>query len=574
MGSGTEAETTSVRATSEPGWSRTFAAGLGAVLGARLLYLVRYGADVGWMNLNYLAHARAIALGLHQAFEERPLTYLALVAARRLGASARTANELVYLVAHLLLAAGAIGIARFVWPAASPRRRAALCATLALVPLLATHTGRDNLGVTLAAGLAASALALAASAATAARVGPATIAALLLAAVSAALGTAGRYEALATCGGAALVLALRGGRMPGVPGSRKAAAALAAGALGGVAAVAIVQRAVGGGLARDPTYGFYTFFDGLPALMSGHLGGSEYGRYRASVGFFGGFAANHGSLVHALLHHPGFALLRFLTKPVDLLLGCLWIYGLSPIGLALAAVGLGGIAGRQAPGWPRRWLLGAYLLPLGMLVVPQLNPDYYVSVAVPLCLMIARGADRLGARLPPPRARLLGGATVVGALGLIVGAGKLGVSNSPAIDQAVPYLEDRCKNGCLASALPQVLRYQAWVITDAGAPFPANPHRDERVILGEQSTVNPEPYDFCARVARSRAAGFRGPVLYVDAQIASFRVFDPNFDPEARYQATVDRATLVESRRFSAGPDQLVIYDLPTDGACRRAPPD
>ena len=107
MGSGAEAETTSVRATSEPGWSRTFAAGLGAVLGARLLYLARYGADVGWMNLNYLAHARAIALGLHQAFEERPLTYLALVAARRLGASARMANELVYLVAHLLLAAGA-----------------------------------------------------------------------------------------------------------------------------------------------------------------------------------------------------------------------------------------------------------------------------------------------------------------------------------------------------------------------------------------------------------------------------------------------------------------------------------
>jgi hypothetical protein len=561
-------------ARSDPGWSRTFAAGLGAVLGARLVYLVRYGADVGWMNLNYLAHARAIALGLHQAFEERPLTYLALVAARRLGASARTANELVYLVAHLLLAAGAIGIARFVWPTASPRRRAALCATLALVPLLATHTGRDNLGVTLAAGLSASALALAANAATAARVGPATIGALLLAGLFAALGTAGRYEALATCGGGALMLALLGRQMPNVPGPHRGAAALAAGVLAGVAAVATVQRAVGGGLSHDPTYGFYTFFDGLPALMSGHLGGSEYGRYRASVALFGGFATNHGSLVHALLHHPGFALLRFLTKPFDVLLGLLWIYGLTPVGFALSAVGLGGIAGRQVDGWPRSWLLGAYVLPLGMLVVPQLNPAYYVSIAVALCLTTARGAELLGARLQPGRARLLGGATLVGALGLIIAAGKVGLSNSPAIDQAVPYLEDRCKEGCLTSALPQVLRYQAWVITDAGAPFPANPQRDERVILGERRAVNPELYDFCARAARSRAAGFRGPVLWVDAQIASFRAFDPNFDPEIRYQGPVDWATLVESRRFSASGDQLVVYDLPPDRPCLRPVPN
>jgi hypothetical protein len=134
-------------------------------------------------------------------------------------------------------------------------------------------------------------------------------------------------------------------------------------------------------------------------------------------------------------------------------------------------------------------------------------------------------------------------------------------------------LEGRCKDGCLTSALPQVLRYQTWAITDAGAPFPANPNRDERVILGEQRALNPAQYDFCARTARSRAAGFRGPVLYVDAQIASFRVFDPNFDPEIRYQGAVDRTPLVESRRFSAGRDQVVIYDLPPDRPCRPANP-
>jgi hypothetical protein len=188
--------------------------------------------------------------------------------------------------------------------------------------------------------------------------------------------------------------------------------------------------------------------------------------------------------------------------------------------------------------------------------------------------MLARGIDRFGARLQAGRARLVDGTMMVGALGLIIGAGKLGISNSPAIDEAVPYLEQRCKDGCLTSALPQVLRTQAWVVTDAGAPFPANANRDERVILGAQSAVSAEPYDFCARAARSRAAGFRGPVLYVDARIASFRVFDPNFDPEARYQGTVDRGPLVEARRFSAGGDQLVIYDLPADRPCRHATSD
>jgi hypothetical protein len=548
--------------------------GLLAVLGARLLYLARYGWDVGWMNLNYLAHARSIALGLREPFEERPLAYLTLVAARGFGASARTANEIAYLLGHLLLAAGALGLGRFVWPGASGRRRTALCATLAVVPLLAAHPGRDNVGVTLAAGLSASALALAAGAATAGRPSGRTIASLAGAALLAALGSAGRYEALATCAGGALVLAILGGRMPGLPGSRRAAAALILGVVGGIVAVAEVQRALGGTRSHDPTYGFYTFFDGLPALMYGHLGGTEYGRYRASVGYFGGFAENHGSLVHALAHHPGFALLRLLTKPVDLLVALFWFYGLTPVGLGLTAAGLGGIAARRGGAWPRASLLGAYLFPLAMLFVPQLNPSYYVSVAVPLCLLVARGFDRLSERVTPARARVLGGATVMAALGLFVLAGKLGVSNSRALDQAVPYLEQRCQDGCLTSVLPQVLRDQAWVVLDAGAPVPPNAHRDERVILGNAGAgglASAEPYDFCARVARARAAGFRGPVLYVDAQIASFRVFDPNFDPEIRYQGTVDRSGLIEQHRFSDGRDQLVIYELPADRPCRHA---
>jgi hypothetical protein len=100
-------------------WSaRTTWSALAAVLAARLLYLARYGWDIGWMNLGYLSHARQLALGRGQASEEQPLAFFALIAARRLGLSALAANEVIYLAAHLLLAAGAVAIARFVWPAA------------------------------------------------------------------------------------------------------------------------------------------------------------------------------------------------------------------------------------------------------------------------------------------------------------------------------------------------------------------------------------------------------------------------------------------------------------------------
>ncbi|HVV51294.1 MAG TPA: hypothetical protein VHO06_16615, partial [Polyangia bacterium] len=517
------------------GWSaRTFVVGIAAVLAARLLYLARYGWDIGWMNLVYLGHARAIALGRAQAAEEQPLAFYALVAARRLGASARAANEFVYLVAHLLLAAGALGIARFIWPAASARRRAALCATLAVVPLLASQSGRNNLGVSLAAGLAASALALAATGATAARLRPRTVAALALAALAAALASTGRYEALVTCGGAALLLAFLGGRMPGVPGHRRAALALAAGAAGGLAAVIAIRSALAAGAQPDKTYAFYTFFDGLPLLMYPHLPGTEYGRYKASVGYFGGFRDNGGSLAHALLHHPGFAALRVVTKPIDLLAVLLWVYGLTPVGVALAALGLRGGARRPPGAWSRGWLLAAYLAPLAMLFIPQQNPAYYVSIAVPLVLAVARGADRLGARLTPPRARALGAATVLAALALIAGAGKLGVSNSRAINAAVPYLEERCRAGCLTSVLPQALRGQAWVVTDAGAPLPPPAHRNEEEVLRTVPPRRLAAYDFCGRVRRARAAGFAGPVLYVDARVRSFKVFDADFDPEVR----------------------------------------
>jgi hypothetical protein len=204
-----------------------------------------------------------------------------------------------------------------------------------------------------------------------------------------------------------------------------------------------------------------------------------------------------------------------------------------------------------------------------MLFVPQQNPAYYVSIAVPLVLAVARGADRVADRLRATTARALGGATLVAAVALITAAGKLTVTNSRALNAAVPYLEARCASGCLTNVLPQSLRDQAWVVTDDGAPLPPREHRTERVIYGGLTGQNPDVYEFCNRVQRSRAAGFSGPVLWVDAQIQSFKVFDADFDPEVRFQGTVDRRLLVAEQRFASGSDAVTISHLPHDQPCR-----
>ena len=564
----------------DTGWSwATHVRTAAGVLAARLLYLLRYGWDIGWMNLGYLEHARTIALGGHEAIEEQPLTYFALVAAHGLGFGARVANEVVYLVAHLLLAMGVVGLGQFVWPAASARRRAALAAAVALTPLLACESGRNNLGASLAAGLAASALALAAAAATAARVRPDVAARLVLAAVLAALASGGRYEALATCAAGAGLLALLGSGLPtelaratsarATPLAKLGATALAAGVAVGAVAVVAIRRALAGGAAVTSTYGLYTFYDGLPLLMFPHLPGTEYGRYRASVRFFGTFDENHGSVLQALLHHPGFALLRFVAKPVDHLAVLLWIYGLTPVGVGLAALGLGGILKRHPLEQRRPWLLGAYLLPLGMLFVPQQNPAYYLSIAAPMLLAIARGAYRLGAALGPRKGRILAGVTVLAAIALVGAAGKRTVSNSRALNEAAAYLETRCRAGCLTNALPQSIASQVWAVTDAGAPFPPRIHRSEQAILEGLRLADTGAYDYCARVDRARASGFAGPVLYVDPRIRTFTAFDPDFDPTVRFQGSIDRSDLVEERRFSSGPDETIIYNLPVDRPCR-----
>ena len=531
------------------------------------------GGDLGWMNLLYLERARIIALGRAEPVEEQPLAFLALVAARHLGLDAREANEVVYLLAHLLLALGALGMARFVWPEIAARRRRTLVATLALVPLLASQSGRNNLGVSLGAGLAASAVALAATAAaTRSRVRMAG--AVVLAAVFAGLASIGRYEALATCLGAALVFAFLGAPMLDVPRHRGAALALGLGAVGGLTAVTALRHVLGADSGADKTYAFYTFYDGLPLP---HVSAPPCDRISALRGL--------GRNLRHLRREPRQPVSR--ARPPS---GIRAVpdpdQAVRPAGRPVVVPGAdaggrrarrGGGSSQRAPlrfdgaeveRRPRVWLLAAYLLPLGMLFIPQQNPAYYVSIAVPLVLMVARGADLVGARLRADRARALGAATVIAALTLVIAAGKGNISNSRAINAAVPYLEQRCRDGCLTNVLPQALRDQLWVVTDAGALLPPREHRNEQWIFRPRTAAASEPYDFCGRVRRSRAGGFTGPILYVDTGITTFTAFDPDFDPEVRLQGTVDRARLVSERRFSTGPDAVVVYSLPAGREC------
>src|SRR5262249_17839384 len=116
--------------------------------------------------------------------------------------------------------------------------------------------------------------------------------------------------------------------------------------------------------------------------------------------------------------------------------------------------------------------------------------------------------------------------------------------------------------GCLANVVPQSLERQAWVELQAGAPIIRGHSRSEAAISGDYARAHERDYNFCERGKRARAAGFARPVLYIDAQIQSSRAFEPDFDPEVRYQGQVDLTNAVEERRFVRGPDLLVIYRL------------
>jgi hypothetical protein len=537
------------------GWwrPRFVAASLGLVLGVRGLYLSRFGWDPGWMNVTYLLRAKQWVLGADFIAEEPPLTPLLLWGMRGLGLSATSALAAIYLLSHLLMFLGILGLGWFVWPEAGPRRRWAVVVTTALVPLLACETGRNNLGVIVGAGLATSTTALAAISA---RTGRLWL--LPLTAVGAFLAGTARTESMLTVLAASAILAF--GRIPDLRRPRLTAAVAVIASLAAMFALSRFRR-------HDvqSDYAFYTFYDGLPFLMYPHLTFSEYERYRASVGYFGSFEANHGSLIRALVLHPGWALVRVAAKAVDMFGVLLWVQSLTPVGVPAAIAGLR----QRARGWHSAWLLAAFAPALVVLLVPNANPHYYVSLAAPLVLACARGFDRWTAQLSAKAARSVAVGSVA-VMAILVGwVGRWEPSSSRTINQASGWLEERCRTGCLANVVPQSLERQVWVDLQAGARIVRGHSRSEGAITGDFARAHERDYNYCERVKRARAAGFRGPVLYIDARIQSYRAFDPDFDPEVRYQGQVELEGATVEKRFVSGPDELVIYRMPDEPRCR-----
>ena len=325
------------------------------ILAVRLLYLVRFGWDAGWMNWGYLAYGKIIALHGTAAMQEPPLTPLLLYLFRRAGLDALQAIAGVYLLMHLMLALGTLLLGDFIWPGAR-RRQLILLLLLALTPLLSTVAGYRNLGALVgAAGLvAALAHALSLSARPSLSLPRLGAAGLL-----AFFAGAARFEALAgvLCGG--VVLLLVGRRLVGVRWPRAAAAALLAGGLLGATGAAVLHQPPPGAPETSRDYALYTFYDGLPYLLwpNHRQDEDEFARYRTSMKLFGTFAENQGSLARALLTHPVAAVVRFAAKPVDFVGALGWVGSLTPLGLLFLWLGLRKVrwkadgAGMLSRGW-------------------------------------------------------------------------------------------------------------------------------------------------------------------------------------------------------------------------------
>jgi hypothetical protein len=531
-------------------------------LAVRGLYLARFGWDGGWMNWAYLAHAKTLALKGGVTMEEPGLTPLLLVAFRRIGLSALSAMGALYLLAHLGLALGVFGLADFIWPQASPRRRLLMLLVVALTPLLSTVAGYRNLGVLVGASALACALALAFRASARPRLP------VLEAGAAALLGflaATARFEALAgvLCG--AVVLFVLGRSFAGVRFSRAAGMALLVGGLLGAATSGMLRRQAPGAPDVSRNYAFYTLYDGLPYLLWPSLSDEdEFSRYQASVQYLGSYAENHGSVLRALAFHPRGAFLRLVAKPVDFLGALGWFGSLTPLGLLFVGLGLRGLPWRrQADGTlARGWALLAYLAPFLMLWVPASAPPYFLTVAPPLLLALTRGLDWTTARLGARTGFSLAVFSLVTALVLIALLGKKDVANAPVFNEVASYLEARCPRGCMVSFLPQAIRTQAWVELEAPSPFPAG-GRSEARVLGEEGAAYQRGFAFEERVRRARALGFQEPILYVETRATSFQPFHQVFDGELKWQGSVDKASLRKERHFEGGGDVVDVYVVP-----------
>jgi hypothetical protein len=519
------------------------------------------------MNYNFLLEAKAFALGKATELQGLPLTPLVLYVLRRMGLPPLGAVGAVYLVAQGLFFVAAMSLFNFFIPEASPRRRILFLVVLAIIPLLSCDTAYADIAVLLGAGLLLGALACALSAAEGDRLRPGL---LLVATAFAAVGGACRLEVIAGTVLAAILLLTFGQSrtrpIEGIVRPRGAAFALLVGsALGLFLALGLSLLLRGKAQLSTPAYTFYTFYDGLPYLMRPRelrLPG-EYGRYLASMDYFGSFTEHHGSLLSALISHPGSAFLRFALKIPDLLVGPAWLRGITPLGFLFCLVGLRGVLRYRCHNSvtrDRAILLLAFLGPLGMLFVPPAADRYYLSVLLPLLLLIARGLDLSLAGFSDRVIRRGAAAFLLTGALLIVAFGRTEPSNSRVINEAAAYLESQCRSGCLVNYVPQQLSSQAWVDLESAAPFPPKIKRSEAFVLGQYPLGYEGSCRFDARVRRAREQGYDGPVLYVDVQVTSARVFSTSFDPEQQFNVRPDLSSATLQQTFESEGDLIAIY--------------
>jgi hypothetical protein len=535
------------------------------VLALRGVYLGRFGWDACWMNVNFLNEAKAFVLGRWAEPNGLPLTPFALWLGRRIGLDALGALGGVYLLGQALFTVAALALFCFFVPAASRRRLAIFAGALALVPILSLDTAYKDLAVLLGAGLFLAAVAAAFHAAASDRPRPAL---WIGTALFAALGGACRFESLAGTVSAGAALMLFGTSIRPVAGlHRPRAAALALGVGSGLGLVLALELALamrGRAEIGSAAYSFYTFSDGLPFLMRLHAAGrGEYGRYAAAMGIFGGFAQNHGSLAAALLAHPRAAVLRFVLKVPDLFVGLLDPRGVTPAVVGLALVGLWRLRRATATaGRPRAVLMLAFLGPLALLFVPPVASQYYLPLLFPILCAATLGIDELAARASDRAVTAaVAAALVVGALAVAL-FGRTERTSSPAVNQAARFLEARCRDGCLVNYPSQIIAAEVWADLEAGAPLSIKVKRSEAFVLGQYPAGYEDGCRFADRIARARAAGYRGPVLYVDPQLDGARIFDDAFDPEHRFEGRPDLAKATLERRFTSGRDSVTIYRL------------
>jgi hypothetical protein len=290
----------------------------------------------------------------------------------------------------------------------------------------------------------------------------------------------------------------------------------------------------------------------------------EYGRYRASMWYFGSSEENRGSALWALTNHPRAAVLRVLTKPLDVIASLGWIGSITPLGLVVAWLGLRGLRRRAregqalAPGW----VLLAYAGPAALLWVPASAPPYMIAVAAPIVLAMARGIDHAMSRFAVGQRRALAGTAAVTALASVALVGKADVMNSRALNQAAGFLEEKCRAGCVTNVLPQSIRVQAWVDLESAAPLPLRRPRAEERVFTQADEETQRAHRFDERVSRAWKSGFVGPVLWIETRIDSFQAFHPVFDRERAWEGTLSLPAAREERRFEDGRDRVIVYSL------------